>query len=86
MSTAMVPCQRRDWWAREIRQRSLSMRRLPTEIFDKIIGMVDGYPISLEEAQKFRTEFMEEREEYRKQHTESMEAYLGWDLGSYPDE
>ena len=86
MSTAMVPCQRRDWWAREIRQRSPRMRRLPMEIFDKIISMVDGYPVSVEEAQKIRTEFVAEREEYRKQHTKSMEAYLGWDLESYPEE
>ena len=86
MSTAMVPCQRRDWWARKIRQCSPRMRRLPMEIFDKIIGMVDGYPLSLEEARKIRTRFVEEREEYGKQHTKSMEAYLGWDLGSYPEE
>ena len=86
MSTAMVPCQRRDWWAREIRQRSPRMRRLPTEIFDKIIDMADGNPISMEEAEEIRTEFLEEREEYRRQHTKSMEAYLGWDLRGLDDE
>ena len=86
MSTAMVPCQRRDWWAREIRQRSPRMRRLPTEVFDNIIGMVDGDPTSTEEAEKIRREFREEREEYRKQHTKSMEAYLGWDLRGFDDE
>ena len=56
------------------------------EIFDKIISMVDGYPLSNEEAHKIRTAFVAEREEYRKQHTKSMEAYLGWDLESYPEE
>lgn len=86
MSTAMVPCQRRDWWAREIRQRSPRMRRLPMEIFDKIIGMVDGDPMSMAEAEELRIEFLEEREEYRRQHTKSMEAYLGWDLRGLDDE
>ena len=56
------------------------------EIFDKIISMVDGEPISMEEAQEIRTEFLKEREEYRKQHTKSMEGYLGWDLRGFDDE
>lgn len=51
MSTAMDPCQRRDWWSRRIRQRSPRMRRLPTGVLDKFISMVDGYPLSPEEAQ-----------------------------------
>ncbi len=39
MSTSMVPCQRRDWWAREIRQLVPVLRRLPVEIFDGIIDV-----------------------------------------------
>ena len=39
MSTSMVPCQRRDWWARDIRQKVPAMRRLPVEIFDHIVDV-----------------------------------------------
>ncbi|KAL8658295.1 MAG: hypothetical protein Q9226_001111 [Calogaya cf. arnoldii] len=37
MSTSMVPCQRRDWWARETVQKVPVLRRLPVEIFRTII-------------------------------------------------
>lgn len=39
MSTSMVLCQRRDWWAREIRQKVPMLRRLPVEIFDNIVDV-----------------------------------------------
>ena len=88
MSTAMVPCQRRDWWAREMRSTCPRFWRLPTEVWENIVGMVDGWPLGMEEAQQMRTQFKEERERFRKQHTESMETYLpyGWDIGSDEDE
>ncbi len=88
MSTAMVPCQRRDWWAREVRSTCPTFWRLPTEVWDRVVKLVDGWPLGKEEAQEMRTEFMEERERFRKQHTESMEKYLpyGWDIGSDEDE
>ena len=54
------------------------MGRLPMEIFDRIISLVDEYPLSMEEARKIRAQFKEAREEYREQHTESMKAYLEW--------
>ncbi len=83
MSTAMVPCQRRDWWAKEVRQKCARLRRLPMEIFHSIVSMVDDYPISLEEAEHTRQEFKEEREEFRKRHTKAMIDYLEWDFGHY---
>lgn len=88
MSTAMVPCQRRDWWAREVRITCPRFWRLPMEVWDTIVGLVDGWPLGAAEAQEMRTEFKEERERFRKQHTESMETYLpyGWDIGSDEDE
>ena len=88
MSTAMVPCQRRDWWAREARMACHRFWRLPAEVWNKIVDMVDGWPLGMEEAKEMRTEFKEERERFRKQHTESMENYLpyGWDIGSDEDE
>lgn len=39
MSTSMVPCQRQDWWAREIRQLVPVLRRLPVEIFERIVDV-----------------------------------------------
>lgn len=39
MSTSMVPCQRRDWWGRDIRQKVPVLRRLPLEIFNHIIDV-----------------------------------------------
>ncbi len=39
MSISMVPCQRRDWWARDIRQKVPVLRRLPIEVFDNIIDV-----------------------------------------------
>lgn len=86
MSTAMVPCQRRDWWANEVRRRSPRFWRLPTEVWSHIVELVDGWPLSMEEGKEMRKKFVEEREESRRQHTESMEAYLPWDLGWDEDE
>lgn len=39
MSTSNVPCQRRDWWAHEIRENTPVLWRLPVEIFNHIIDM-----------------------------------------------
>ena len=39
MSTANVPCQRRDWWLRSIRQKVPVLYRLPLEIFDNIVDV-----------------------------------------------
>jgi len=43
MSTTHVPCQRRDWWAHQIRRITSVLWRLPFEIFDQIID-VSSYP------------------------------------------
>ena len=86
MSTAMVPCQRRDWWSQEVRRQSPSLWRLPVEVWDKIVDSVEDWPLSMEEGDRLRKEFVDEREKFQRQHTKSMENYLGWDLGGYDDE
>ncbi|KAL8846746.1 MAG: hypothetical protein Q9221_008189 [Calogaya cf. arnoldii] len=63
MSTSMVPCQRRDWWAREIHQKVPVLWRLPAEIFKTIIEMVDDFPISASQAEKMREDMLKERAE-----------------------
>ncbi|KAL8775922.1 MAG: hypothetical protein Q9203_002485 [Teloschistes exilis] len=75
MSTSMVPCQRRDWWAREIHQKVPVLRRLPVEVFDNIIDMVDDFPISTTDAERIRSEMLQERKEFTEQHTEAMLSY-----------
>ena len=80
MSTAMVPPQRRDWWAREVRVDNARFWRLPREVWDKIVEMVDGYPIGTEEGEEMRQEFKAESERAREKHTRAMMNYLEWDL------
>ena len=83
ISTAMVPCQRRDWWADEIRRRCPSFWRLPREVFDSIIDMVDEYPISHEEADRTAQAFRHERQEYQERQTKAMMNCIEWDFGHY---
>ncbi|KAJ8131740.1 hypothetical protein O1611_g1883 [Lasiodiplodia mahajangana] len=60
LSTSVVPPQRKDWWAREVRKiRPLS--GLPTEIFELIIEAVDGFPMSWDDALAIRETLMRER-------------------------
>ncbi|KAL8823632.1 MAG: hypothetical protein Q9191_005684 [Dirinaria sp. TL-2023a] len=80
MSSAMVPVQRRDWWAWELRRSCAPLWRLPLEIFERIVDMVDGYPLSVEQGYEMRREFKEERERFREKHTQAMMDYLTWDL------
>jgi len=84
MSTAMVPCQRRDWWANHIRTSVPIFWRLPSEIFNLIVEMVDDYPISMEEGLRMRREFKAEREAFRERHTQAMEEYDEWDFYGEP--
>ena len=76
MSTTMVPPQRRDWWADEIRRQNARIYRLPTEVWERIVDMVEGYSICMDEAERIRREFMKERAEFQKKHTKAMEEYL----------
>ena len=86
MSTSMVPCQRRDWWAEEVRRCCALFWRLPREIFNAIVDRVDedAYPISREEGERMREEFREERDQFREKHTEAMEGYEEWDFWGEP--
>lgn len=86
MSTAMVPCQQKDWWADEIRRQNAPIYRLPAEVWGKIVDAVEGYPIGMDEAESISREFKEERAEFQKKHTKAMEEYLEWDLEIDDDE
>ena len=86
MSTSMVPPQRRDWWAKEVRRKNARLWRLPMEIWDRIVNSVEDYPVGLEEGKAIRQEFMAERAHYQKNHTEAMLDYGQWDLDWVDDE
>ncbi|OTB16768.1 hypothetical protein K445DRAFT_317065 [Daldinia sp. EC12] len=60
LSTGVVPPQRKDWWAPEVRKIP-PFSKLPMEIFDEIIDFVDGFPMSWEQAQEVRENLMDER-------------------------
>ncbi len=50
-------------------------------MFNLIVESVEDWPISMEEGEKIRKEFMEEREGFRVRHTSAMEGYQQWDFG-----
>ncbi|KAI4094909.1 MAG: hypothetical protein LQ344_001954 [Seirophora lacunosa] len=86
MSTAMVPCQRRDWWADAVRRTSPVLYRLPTEIFQHIIQMIDdgSYPISVDQGERDSDDFKQQRELFRQKHTAAMDGYDDWDFYGEP--
>ena len=55
-------------------------------MFNAIIERVEDGPISLEEGEKMRNEFVEEREGFRVRHTRAMEGYQQWDFGEDIDD
>jgi len=50
ISTANVPCQRRDWWSDAVRRAEGAFPALPVELQDRIFEAVEEFPISPEEA------------------------------------
>ena len=60
--------------------------RLPRAVFDAINERVEDGPISLEEGEKMRAEFVEETEGFRMRHTRAMEGYQQWDFGDDMDD
>lgn len=59
-STANVPPQQKDWWAKEINQEGL-LDKLPPEIADLVYERVEDFPLSFEQAKEMRAELMAER-------------------------
>lgn len=62
-STANVPPQQKDWWAKEINEQGL-LNKLPSEIADLVYDEVEGFPLGLEQAKEVRAELMAERGAY----------------------
>ncbi|OTA82510.1 hypothetical protein M434DRAFT_400973 [Hypoxylon sp. CO27-5] len=71
LSTGVVPPQRKDWWACEVRKVP-PFSDIPREIFDLIVDFVDDFPMSWERAKEVREMLMQERswtnEEWKEKH------------------
>lgn len=65
ISTAHVPCQRRDWWWEAVHSEKPQsiLDHLPTELNELILDDVE-FPISMQEAKEVRAHLMEERKVY----------------------
>ncbi|KKZ62579.1 hypothetical protein EMCG_02988 [[Emmonsia] crescens] len=73
ISSANVPCQRRDWWAEQVPWANVT-GRLPPELSDEVVSHLNDFPISMEDAKKLRLELMEERKEVVMMQNSDMEA------------
>ncbi|KIL63838.1 hypothetical protein M378DRAFT_650997 [Amanita muscaria Koide BX008] len=62
--TANVPCQRKDWWRRAIKEEETLLGKLPLELKDDVYGMVEDFPISMKKATELRLELMDERKKF----------------------
>ena len=59
-STANIPPQQRDWWAKQVDLEGL-LGKLPTEISEQIYNEVEDFPLGIEQAKEVRAELMAER-------------------------
>lgn len=79
LSTAHIPCQQREWWAESVRSNTNGSKnyhgKLPNEIWEMILDMVEGFPLTLEEAKVLRQELMDERTEYNEYHVHTIEPF-----------
>jgi len=73
-STANIPPQQRDWWAKQINEEG-ALSKLPPEIAEHIYDEVEGFPLSLEQAKQVRLELMAERGAHEHANTGTEEAY-----------
>jgi Protein of unknown function (DUF4246) len=73
ISTANVPCQRKDWWEEELRSRG-AMAKLPNEIIRKVTDNVNGFPMSFNDAKELWKELMEERSNFVKWQDQAFES------------
>lgn len=77
ISTANVPCQRKDWWAEAI-QQSGPLSRLPVELRELVFAQVEGFPLGLDEAMTLRLKTMEERASFSQSVDENFEEEQLW--------
>lgn len=71
ISTANVPPQQRDWWAKEAGKGEGRLANLPPELYERVVDAVDDFPISLDDAKEIREDLMEERKAFVDSENES---------------
>ncbi|KAF8993753.1 hypothetical protein BDQ17DRAFT_1224385, partial [Cyathus striatus] len=59
ISTANVPCQRKDWWQEQL-EAGAALAKLPAELRNQVVQDVE-FPYGMEKAKELRLELMEER-------------------------
>ena len=87
ISTAHVFCQRVDWWIEATSEKqntchvsssvpgqARALTDLPRELQDLVFQQVDGFPISLEDAETLRLELKKERQKFSVNHGEYIEG------------
>ncbi|EDN02208.1 predicted protein [Histoplasma mississippiense (nom. inval.)] len=78
ISSANVPCQRRDWWEEQVPWEHVT-GRLPPELSGEVLSHLDDYLMSMEDAAALRLELMGERKAIVEEQREAME-YLEFSL------
>ncbi|EGC40894.1 conserved hypothetical protein [Histoplasma capsulatum var. duboisii H88] len=78
ISSANVPCQRRDWWEEQVPWEHVT-GRLPPELSGEVLSHLDDYLMSMEDAAALRLELMGERKAVVEEQREAME-YLEFSL------
>lgn len=90
VSTAHVPAQQVDWWresstggmeaAGSSSTSAKGLDRLPAELKDKVFDEVEGFPITLRDAKRFRDELMEERRKFIRGHAKAVKEFNAFSL------
>ena len=89
ISTAHVPCQRKDWWieatmdskentvvnSSHVPSQARPLDRLPRELQDLIFDNVDDFPMSMEDAKTVRLKLIEERQNFTVSHGQLLEMF-----------
>ncbi|KAF8993778.1 hypothetical protein BDQ17DRAFT_1367889 [Cyathus striatus] len=70
ISTANIPCQRKDWWQEQL-EAGKALEKLPAELRNQVVQDVE-FPYGLEKAKELRLELMEERKSFVVEHNQSV--------------
>ncbi|KAK2026334.1 hypothetical protein LX32DRAFT_684649 [Colletotrichum zoysiae] len=78
LSTANVPPQQADWWAREFSDEARKFSRLPKEVIDMVLDEVVQCPFAMKEAIRLRSMAVGERDCIARQIVDALKSYETW--------
>ena len=61
ISTAHVPPQQLEWWAKHAYPYTERLRALPTELYDEVLDYTNGCPYTVSKAKEYRDELLKEK-------------------------